>query len=246
MSTVADFPRRYRLSLLLNLMFAACLIAIVIHEQYIYRIYNRISPSIPLPANPESSLTYKEQVDFYSIYTQQSDIVMLGNSLTHKILWNELLGRPDVANRGIGGDLTAGMLHRMSYVLDQNPKICFIEGGINDLDAGISIDTIYHNLQKIVTILQAKNIIPVLTTVTYVTAIYPGHYAMNASITRLNEKIYQLIKTNDLQVVDLNLWISKNSELIPIYARDDGNHLTSKAYLVWKKEILRILKLYGI
>jgi hypothetical protein len=31
---------------------------------------------------------------------------MLGNSLTAGVDWNELLDRPDIANRGIGGDIT--------------------------------------------------------------------------------------------------------------------------------------------
>ncbi len=243
---VPDPYRRYRLSLFLNVLLAACLLGIILHEGYIHRIYKRINPPAPQPVIPENSLFYKEQIDFFSIYGRQSNIVMLGNSLTHKIMWNELLGRADIANRGIGGDLVSGMLHRLHYVLALNPKICFIEGGINDVDAGISVDTIAGNLGQIVGRLKSGHVIPVLMTVTYVTGVYPAHDSINASITRLNKLIAGLAAKEKIQVIDLNPSISKNGRLIPAFARNDGNHLTSKAYLIWKAEILQILKDYGI
>ena len=58
---------------------------------------------------------------------------MLGNSLTNRISWNELLVRDDIANRGIGSDITAGFINRINFVFNVKPKICFIEGGVNDL-----------------------------------------------------------------------------------------------------------------
>src|ERR1017187_5798507 len=94
---------------------------------------------------------YMVQIGMYKQFkTTQADVVMLGNSLTFNANWNEFLGRNNIANRGIHSDITAGYLHRLSYVYRLKPKICFIEGGVNDLYAGFSVSDIFDNYSKII------------------------------------------------------------------------------------------------
>lgn len=76
---------------------------------------------------------YVAKASLYPLYTRQKNIVMLGSSLTGNVNWDELLDRSDVANRGIDGDISEGILARMEYVLSVDPEICFIELGINDI-----------------------------------------------------------------------------------------------------------------
>ena len=90
---------------------------------------------------------YKVQIGMFNKYkTSHADVVMLGNSLTYNANWNELLGRKNIANRGINSDITAGYLHRLSYVYRLRPKLCFIEGGVNDVYAGYSASDIFRQL----------------------------------------------------------------------------------------------------
>ena len=70
----------------------------------------------------------KQQAD------QQGAVVFLGDSITE--YWNLPASFPDVkvANRGIAGDTTRGMLCRLQEdVLDLQPKAIVLLGGINDL-----------------------------------------------------------------------------------------------------------------
>ena len=64
---------------------------------------------------------------------------MLGTSLTQDMDWNELMNRGDIVNRAFGGDIFEVMADRLPYVLAAEPKICIIEGGINDVDLDIPV-----------------------------------------------------------------------------------------------------------
>ena len=50
---------------------------------------------------------------FEALPVDTNDIVMLGNSLTHGCEWHELLGMPNVLNRGIIGDDVPGIYERL-------------------------------------------------------------------------------------------------------------------------------------
>ena len=169
---------------------------------------------------------------------------MLGNSLTNYANWNELLNRPDVANRGIGGDITAGFIGRLNYVISVKPKICFVEGGVNDISRGVHQDTIIRNLTSIIDTLQANGIKPVLTAVTLLTEEYKGQNPVeqNKKIKELNRRILQLVKDKNIKLIDLNPYVSDENFLIPEYAVEDGIHFTDKTYLIWKREVERILE----
>jgi hypothetical protein len=111
---------------------------------------------------------YHIRVALFAAYrTQHADIVMLGNSLTEWVDWNELLGRTGIANRGIASDVTYGYLQRMEFVYTLSPKICFVEGGINDIYANLPAGDVFENHVTIVEGLRKRNIIPVITSTLY-------------------------------------------------------------------------------
>jgi len=189
---------------------------------------------------------YSELTGFYSVFSGQRNIVMLGNSLTSRISWNELLERDDVANRGIGSDITEGYLNRMKYVLNLKPEICFIEGGVNDLAHAISNEQIIKNLNMIVDTLVIHGIIPVLTTLTYVTDFYKDAFAFNQQIKDLNDSIVRLACDRNIYIIDLNPYITDENLLKPEFAINDGIHYNAKTYLIWKREILKILEIENL
>ena len=63
-------------------------------------------------------------------------VLMLGDSLTAQGEWNAMLGEPLVANRGIDGDTSAGVLARMSDDADFRGDAVVIWIGTNDVLQG--------------------------------------------------------------------------------------------------------------
>src|SRR5262245_31960720 len=77
---------------------------------------------------------YPRQVDNFRSYPNaNSDIIMLGNSITDYAQWNELLQVNEVRNRGISGDITYGILERLDEVTEGKPAKVFVLIGINDI-----------------------------------------------------------------------------------------------------------------
>ena len=67
---------------------------------------------------------------------ESASVLMLGDSLTAQGEWNAMLGEPLVANRGIDGDTSAGVLARMSDDADFRGDTVVIWIGTNDVLQG--------------------------------------------------------------------------------------------------------------
>ena len=90
----------------------------------------------------------------------QGAIVFLGDSITQG--WGTDFKKAfeglKLANRGIGGDTTRGMLVRLQEdVLSLNPKAVVLLMGTNDIEVEVPVDAIGRNFQKIVAALKAHN-----------------------------------------------------------------------------------------
>jgi len=227
-----------------------CLLAViavlVIKDSYIQRLVHRLTA----PPQPVHHYTdnyfYDEQTDYFSVYHTDAKIVMLGNSLFARIQWHELLGRNDVANRGIGSDITEGYKHRLQYVYNCHPAICFVEGGINDMGYKIPGSVMLQNISDITDSLRAHSIIPVLHTVVYAPARPIIHSDLNDTIRKYNTGLKQLAAAKNADVIDLNPALAPDGILQDKYAAKDGIHLSAAAYLVWKEEILHVLSKHGL
>lgn len=71
---------------------------------------------------------------------QGTRVVMLGDSLTDFGEWQELLGRCDVLNRGIGADTLSRAGARIDTVVALQPRAVVVMLGINDLLRGRSVE----------------------------------------------------------------------------------------------------------
>jgi lysophospholipase L1-like esterase len=99
-------------------------------------------------------------------------VVMLGDSITAGVAWNELLGISGIANRGIGSDTTGGILGRLSNIYELNPKICFIMAGINDIGKNIAMEIIINNMTQIIDELENHGIEVIIQSTLYVSDEY--------------------------------------------------------------------------
>ncbi|MEK7250541.1 MAG: GDSL-type esterase/lipase family protein, partial [Bacteroidota bacterium] len=140
---------------------------------------------------------YPIQTSLYDLYkTEHADVVMLGNSLTQWVDWNELLGRKNIANRGIAGDVTSGYVHRLEYVYKLKPKLCFIEGGINDIYANVPVDVVYENYKKIVEELRSHSITPIIQSTLFVSPKWHDAVEKNKEVASLNSLLEEFAKKN--------------------------------------------------
>jgi len=185
---------------------------------------------------------YSHEIGLYKAYKlKDATVVMLGNSITHGANWNELLGRPDVIERGIPSDVLEGFLDRMDYIYDLNPKVCFIMGGINDIYNWVSVDALMINYIRVIRSLQVRDIIPVIQSTLYAGQDWPNSYDRNKEVTKLNGLLRTYCKKNNLEFIDLNRLMSRDNYLKPELTVDNL-HLNGKGYRIWADEVEKVLK----
>ncbi len=208
--------------------------------------FYRTKTQVPLDALYLQNKNYSLQVGLYDLYrTEQTDIVMLGNSLTEWVEWDELLGRQNVVNRGIAGDVTSGYLQRLESVYKLRPKICFVEGGINDIYADVPVSVIFENYKKIVESLQAHGIIPIIQSTLFVSPKWHDVKEKNVYVVELNAHLEAYAKDKGVQFVNLNERMSEDN-LLKAELTYDGVHLTAAGYKVWGEEVDKVLRQQGL
>lgn len=94
------------------------------------------------------------------VQQDQQALVFLGDSITHG--WGDDLGGnfpgAKVANRGIGGDTSRGVLIRLKEdVLDLHPSGVVLLIGTNDLEQGATPETVASNVRLIIAALHQQN-----------------------------------------------------------------------------------------
>jgi lysophospholipase L1-like esterase len=161
-------------------------------------------------------------------------IVMLGDSITEQANWNELLERNDIANRGISGDTSDGLLARMNTISDSYTK-AFIMIGVNDFSKKQSVEFVFNNYKKIIDYLNNKGI-----RIYIQSTIFTGKQRArlhNDKIEKLNNLLKQYSLDNNYQYIDINQILTQKNLLEEKYSFD-GLHLNGNGLAEWA-EILK-------
>lgn len=166
-------------------------------------------------------------------------IVMLGNSLTEQGLWSEYFPGKDVLNRGIGGDIIAGIIDRLPDILKNRPSKIFITAGVNDiLFYDISKEQFEQGYAKIFEIIKQQqpkckiylgSLLPVNETVKSDNKFLVDK---NNKIKAFNELIKAFAVEHDLKYIDIHSHMLEGTALSAGFTVD-GIHLNEKGYLVW-------------
>ncbi len=187
---------------------------------------------------------------------KRATIVMLGDSRTDGAEWSDLLGDKRVVKRSIPGDILDGYLNRMEYVYKLHPKVCFVQGGVNDIFNWMPVEQIFQKYVEIIKGLQRHGIIPVIQSTVYVSPILGTEWLKehrpslkardvnkerNMEIKRLNKMLKEFARKNHIKYIDLNKKMSRNGFLIPSLTWD-GAHYKSKGYRIWIQEVLKVLQ----
>ncbi len=159
-------------------------------------------------------------------------IMFLGNSITEMGNWKMLLNDSTVINRGIGGDITYGVLKRLEDVIDRQPSKVFLLIGINDIGKDIPDAVIADNIGKIVQRIQAgspgtkvyvQSIMPVNPDVPN----FPQHYDKQSHIVHANQLIQKMAAQLHVPFIHIyDLFIDAQGRLNAKYTAD-GLHLTA-------------------
>ena len=188
---------------------------------------------------------YKKVIkEFKSNPLNYGDIVFLGNSITWGGKdWSKRLKHPNIRNRGIGGDVTDGVLARIDEITYFKPKAVFLLIGINDLwnnnsPNNPSAEYIANNIIQIAQVINAET----PKTKIYVQTVLPIEKEQyKNSILKVNEIIKANEKENPYQIVDLySIFVNENG-LIRKELSTDGIHLNEKGYDAWVEFIKPII-----
>ena len=183
------------------------------------------------------------------------NIVMLGDGITAGVEWNKDLNRLDIKNNGIPGFTTSHFVWILNDdVIKYNPKICFIQSGLNGIQHGIPLNRIFTNYQSIVDSLLKHQIEPVLQSNYYVQ--YPSGSAINypsasetilinSQVDSLNNYLSTLAIKKGVNYIDLNQYFLENGKLKKELS-SDGFHLNDHGYKIWTREVDKILKAKGL
>lgn len=171
-------------------------------------------------------------------------VVMLGDSLTEGCEWGELLGRPDVVNRGIGGDTSAGVLRRLDAVTALQPSAVCLMIGINDLGSRVPAAEVVANVRAILERLRSAGVPRiVLQSVLPLRRVAANPYrsiVSDAAVAALNDEFRALAAGDGTCFLDLRPDLTPGGEL-PAAHTSDGLHLTGAAYRRWAAQLLPLL-----
>ena len=165
-------------------------------------------------------------------------IIFLGNSITEMGNWAKLLNDTTALNRGIGGDITYGVLKRLDDIINRQPKKLFILLGINDIGKDIPDSVIAYNYFKIIkqvkerspaTKIYVQSILPLNPTLKN----FPQHYDKGEHIPRVNAMLKANAASMGYTYINLQpLFVDAQNRLDTKYTYE-GLHLKPEAYVVW-------------
>ncbi|MEM7509431.1 MAG: GDSL-type esterase/lipase family protein [Bacteroidota bacterium] len=173
-------------------------------------------------------------------------ILMLGDSITAGGHWNQLTGRADIRNEGLGGATSKSTLNRFDREV-WPPEIshCFLMIGANDISGRIPVDQVVDNIELILDGLASRNIEVILQSVLFVATDLADHVGRNMQIKTLNEKLMVIADERELTFLDLNEILAPEGYLLDRYTQD-GIHLMEDGYRLWVSQVLPIIDSYGI
>lgn len=187
---------------------------------------------------PDFSAYYFHRVEhFKALPNDKGEIIFLGDSITDGAEWSELTNNLLSKNRGISGDVTAGILYRLDEVTESKPAKIFIMIGVNDLAVGLTVENIMANYTKIIDIIKSQT--PgteiFIQSVLPVNDSFPGfknHTNKTEQIIALNLRLSKLAAEKGCTYVDLFTPFSSDNKLKKELT-EDGLHVNGEGYLLW-------------
>lgn len=169
-------------------------------------------------------------------------IIWIGDSLTEQGWWSFLSKEKNIVNRGIGGDNTYGMLHRLPLYLDAEPSKIFFMGGVNDISANYAVEDIFANIVAMVDMIKQR--VPqcelyIQSVITPNNDVLAYDYIKNkqSQMAELNDKLEQMCREKQVIWVDLRPVMHNEQGELRKELTKDGIHIHPEAYMLWVKHL---------
>lgn len=190
-----------------------------------------------------SNYYFHRKTQFEMLPNRDNEIIFVGNSITDQCEWAELFGMPNIINRGIGGDVTEGVLNRLNEITESKPLKIFLKIGTNDIGRGIALDSILTNYGRILAGIQSDS----PETEVYVQSVLPvvegpKQKRKNSVIQELNSQLVALAKKHGCRYIDLYSTFSGADGQLNRDLSLDGLHLNGQGYLLWKEQIQQFVQ----
>lgn len=178
--------------------------------------------------------------------------VLVGDSLS---LWfpTDLLPSDRAwLNQGISGEVSGGLLERLSLFNDTQPETIFVMIGINDLIRGVDDFTLLDNQRQIIRYLQdnhPRSQIVVQSVLPHGSdrATWEGRDRLqaisNQRIRDLNQELKAIAQTEGVYFLDLHPLFTDAQGNLRADFTTDGLHLNRQGYLVWRSALQLFSKL---
>ena len=185
---------------------------------------------------------HKRLAEFKKETVEKGKIIFLGNSITEGGQWHQLTDNKSRINRGIGGDVTFGILNRLDEIISHQPSKIFILIGVNDIGKDFPDVVIINNYKKIIQLLKVK--LP--STKVYIQSIlpvnplypkFPQHYDKGDHVLSVNKLLRELAIAEGVTFINLYpLFLNQAGHLDAKYTTD-GLHLNAEGYKVWNEHL---------
>ncbi|HWW39585.1 GDSL-type esterase/lipase family protein [Pedobacter sp.] len=184
---------------------------------------------------------YQQRVEYFDkMSIPKNAIVFLGNSITERGEWQEILSDSPypIINRGVGGDNSFGILARMDRILAAKPRAIFLMDGINDLFRKLPNEVSVNNYRRIIRLIKLKS----PKTKIYIESTLPINEEMtkepytkerNKLVPLLNEKIKAMAVEEQVTYINICPIFQDEAGKLRKDITPDGVHLKASAYIDW-------------
>jgi len=164
------------------------------------------------------------------------EVVVVGDSLTERAEWWELLDRP-VANRGIAGDTVARVRARLDDVVALDPDMVFLLVGVNDLLAGVTPEALATGHAALVAELRRRlprarivveSLLPIRGT-----RVARDAALTSATVRRANQLLRRAVAGAGADWLDVHAGLADATGELDARYTIDGLHLSPAGYRVW-------------
>ncbi|MDB5115914.1 MAG: GDSL-like protein [Mucilaginibacter sp.] len=190
----------------------------------------------PKPPSFDSKISYmfNRQTLYDLLPVSSDDIVFIGDSQTQRFPLDEMFHTVAIKNRGIDGDITAGVLNRISEATTGHPKKIFIQVGLNDFALhNINPDSAAKNYELIIDRIKKQS----PNSAIIVQGIFPTKNVNANILITYNNLVKSVAIKNKCRFIDLYTPFLNNNGMDVKYDAGDGFHLNGNGYLLWSQII---------
>lgn len=178
---------------------------------------------------------------FNSLPENTHSVIFLGNSITRRGPWEELLPIVRTSNRGVGGDTVKGIYNRLDDVAAAAPAAIFLMAGINDLtNPACDVDQLWKEYSKLIEAIKKEipNTPFYVQSTLPVTAERDSDNTINPKVHELNKYLQAAEKKFSYIYLDVAKALSDENGCLKAEYSIDGLHLNADAYFVWSTVLI--------